>query len=183
MMWGFVLLIEYYVLSSKFLFWCESLNNAPSQKYYIRSISICYPQWNENAGESIIVFPREGTPLNCVIAIRLFFMHTLNGSVRQGHKKIYENTCTLLKSCPELIIKLFTYSFFKNVNRFRLECVCVCIQILFQSLTTNWKVGINVPTGLSKFLIATGVKRFISREYLGTAHWCLLLRGLAIQTE
>lgn len=40
-------------------------------------------------------------------------------------KKIYENTCTLLKSCPELIIKLFAYSFFKNVNIFRLECVCV----------------------------------------------------------
>lgn len=125
MMWSFVLLIEYYVPCSKFLFWCESLNNAPSQKFYIRSISICYPQWNENAGESIIVFPREGTPLNCVIAIRLFFMHTLNGSVRQEHKKIYENTCTLLKSCPELIIKLFAYSFFKNVNRFRLEFVCI----------------------------------------------------------
>lgn len=40
-----------------------------------------------------------------------------------------------------------------------------------------------MSTGLSKFLIATGVKRFISRDYFGTAHWCLLLRELAIQKK
>lgn len=80
------------------------------------------------------------------------FTVTLNRSVCQGHKKIYENVCMLLKKLPKTGYKivqvfflhqaasywsLYTETYFakknrkkqlsikKNVNRLRLKFVCM----------------------------------------------------------